>query len=572
MYAGIVYELARKTMSSRSRDRVCMATVMWTQTHCGPQLLVYWPLQLCFELICTVPVIERTMGGQSAQRKRVLGRRGDSLRNRKSGTRQLQVFSLSPSIMSRHHLVQETPDVYAEQLLPRGFGLPLWAPYDIGTRRPIFVGQVGFLERNGFYAAFNTLDNTPVSQGIVPLRADEAHIQTLNEIVASPVVGYATQRMPMRFHDNGSMLRMAHINLEANASDAALFLDLPAVSEFIYSKAHLVRYLKRHFQTWFQRTERDMGQDSRDTLVFISGTVKTSGFSAFACSSIRAGANVEVSVEKPSMRITPKVDNLPLNAGSYTYHVSDSSTKDQTVFVHFYKMKKRLFNSMPMRAAAGHHQLPRGGGGGASSGSRGVDPRSYNGKSIDAAGVGRRCPLVDDLIDYILNKSHAEVAIASTHDVQTLFNPTYCAHAAQIAGHHWREGNATNNLAMILNDLNPGIEVDSHGVGTLRLPDHSKTAAQPGNAYAHASAHGSMGHGVMHVGGHQGHGQSGAAHAMHAGGAHAAYGGQHASYGVNYAHGGQHASGGQHAYGSGHPAMHPRGPFCKCTRAGSCVL
>ena len=67
-------------------------------------------------------------------------------------------------------------DIYAEQLLPLGYGYPLWIPepsqttspltQNSTTSREIFIGDVGWVSDGEFRALFNSMKdaNDPVNQ------------------------------------------------------------------------------------------------------------------------------------------------------------------------------------------------------------------------------------------------------------------------------------------------------------------------------------------------------------------------------------------------------------------------
>lgn len=71
---------------------------------------------------------------------------------------------------------------YAEELVSRGYGLPLWFPEPTthALAREVLVGDVGFISEGRFYALFNTmrgaddpLNREGVPDDFVPLRINQ---------------------------------------------------------------------------------------------------------------------------------------------------------------------------------------------------------------------------------------------------------------------------------------------------------------------------------------------------------------------------------------------------------------
>ena len=62
-------------------------------------------------------------------------------------------------------------NIYAEQLLPLGYGHPLlYAEPDLATHREVLVGDIGTLRKSHFLPLFNTIRpaDDPLNQGNVP--------------------------------------------------------------------------------------------------------------------------------------------------------------------------------------------------------------------------------------------------------------------------------------------------------------------------------------------------------------------------------------------------------------------
>ena len=61
-------------------------------------------------------------------------------------------------------------DVYAEQLFSRGHGYPLWMPDPDPSASEVEIGDVGWIERGGFFQLFNATRGSSDRQiqGAVP--------------------------------------------------------------------------------------------------------------------------------------------------------------------------------------------------------------------------------------------------------------------------------------------------------------------------------------------------------------------------------------------------------------------
>lgn len=73
--------------------------------------------------------------------------------------------------------------VYAEQLLPRGHGYPLWIPEPDTTDNQVRIGDVGYIWEGSFCTLFNAtlpashpVNRNGVPKGFVPLEFDTAEL------------------------------------------------------------------------------------------------------------------------------------------------------------------------------------------------------------------------------------------------------------------------------------------------------------------------------------------------------------------------------------------------------------
>ncbi len=163
-------------------------------------------------------------------------------------------------------------------------------------------------------------------------------------------------------------------------SGAVLALALPTYTRRIESKRAIAIYLKQHYASWVALATRMDLDVSTNDLVFVSGTTTTTACGVLAYCSPGEGeagageSNLNVSFEEREGAIRAELDGAPIPADrTCNYSVErgpggrglsgDSEGRmggALCVFVHYYKMKRRLWWWRAMQAGAGPHELPRG--------------------------------------------------------------------------------------------------------------------------------------------------------------------------------------------------------------------
>lgn len=174
-------------------------------------------------------------------------------------------------------------------------------------------------------------------------------------------------------------------------SDNAAFVRLkpPGVQEAIRSKTHVVKYMRSHFDSWleFANSTNSWGIGLRpEDLIFVCGTLKTTEWAvaAFQGDTVRdqegfvsgqlgslgsAGFSLRLSdhvFPRAHYRFGPHPPTTTAGEEDRLLDSGDDSpttispNRNQCLFIHYYKMKRRLLCDLPVRAAAGPHQLPHG--------------------------------------------------------------------------------------------------------------------------------------------------------------------------------------------------------------------
>ncbi|TBU28365.1 hypothetical protein BD311DRAFT_327424 [Dichomitus squalens] len=139
--------------------------------------------------------------------------------------------------------------------------------------------------------------------------------------------------------------------------------------------------------------------------------------------------------------------------------------RNQCIFIHYFAVKKRMFFQRIVRAAAGPHQLPP-----RAPGPDSADPAIQK-NTRDSAGSSQRPSIpgrpsydpVGHLLDYILERSDADMAIASDVDLIAIFSTS----------------GIPDDITTGLAHRRPFIEVDEHGVGTISMDLDVGSPEQP---------------------------------------------------------------------------------------------
>ncbi|EJF60302.1 hypothetical protein DICSQDRAFT_171262 [Dichomitus squalens LYAD-421 SS1] len=224
---------------------------------------------------------------------------------------------------------------------------------------------------------------------------------------------------------------------------------------------------------------------SLEELRFVSGKTKTN---KWACAAIsgpykhkRGTAHVDMgSGPAPKLSISiagMQLPNVWTNSGPVLGLLSrvDSPAatgpqeRNQCIFINYFAVKKRLFFPRVVRAAAGPHELPPGAPGPGEQGPSAVPARRKN--TGDSAGRSQHpsapgSPSYDpvgQLLEYILERSDADMAIASDVDLIAIFGTSVIP----------------EDILTGLVHRQPSIEVDEHGVGTISMDLDMGSPEQP---------------------------------------------------------------------------------------------
>ncbi|OBZ74764.1 hypothetical protein A0H81_05695 [Grifola frondosa] len=381
-------------------------------------------------------------------------------------------------------------DVYAEQLFFLKHGLPLWAPEPTNAGE-VLIGDVGYVYNGGFYRLFNTQRSAddganqlfgvpdkfePFSspQTLTQLRyagvnQPELYRKSITSLNVSAVASARLFNLSIYLIFCRQIVASAGGSFRYKCTDergALLLLKKPGDAVINHAKGHIVDYMRLNHASWCNFTN-SLGLSRPDEdIIFISGHVKTAewtvaaytnrsregelsfigdfGPSASASASLSMSHSVSMSVQyrsgPPQVTAVSSRLRLPPVAGSSEDYATPSpsslggSVYDQCIFMNYYKMKRRALVLRTVLQAAAN---------------------TYSDVEVDSIeevpDIGRPYDPVQYLLDYILDNSDAEIAIACDRDFM----------------HICQDEDIPVNIPVMLKHLAPVISVDDHGVGTI---------------------------------------------------------------------------------------------------------
>ncbi|KAI0743145.1 hypothetical protein C8Q80DRAFT_1273690 [Daedaleopsis nitida] len=379
-------------------------------------------------------------------------------------------------------------NVYAKQLFAKGLGLPLWDGHPNSDFDELVLGSIVYQEDGGkLFPLFNAMESadSPRNQKGVPDTFSPLNPQNLiikhwdalnqREIVSKTISvreisGAAGAGSP----DN---LVGAAVGLKFSCrqnSGAILLLDPPAVKDVISSRRRLVTHIREHFDTWLWFANETCGLGiEKEGLWFISGTTKTTKWANAAFEGEYHGKEGSIQCDFgniANVNLSLRIENEILSSTFYNHgprrrepsqtssQIDDGSTSissetcrpDQCIFINYYKMKKRLWWTRKITAGAGPHELPPPDSDDGDSSSVELEPPGSP-EFEEVPGPSKLFDPVDVLLNYILENSEAEIAIACDRDFVSIFN----------------NQEIPEDLKAGLETVKPPIDIDEDGVGTI---------------------------------------------------------------------------------------------------------
>ncbi|RDX56926.1 hypothetical protein OH76DRAFT_337 [Lentinus brumalis] len=306
-------------------------------------------------------------------------------------------------------------DIYHKELMKRDpLGHPMWFPEPCSQFGEVHLGDVGYIIKGEFVFLFNAIERD--------------HPRNIRGVPSDPFdpPPMSEKRQPYSIAP-GSELRSfrtnsASLGAEVSSTPTVMSASVGACYEFSTQTGALLRlkegahasrltcedlmitYMSKHISTWhaFAVGPQVGASIEEDDIVFICGHTKASEWqlAAFHDHSSRggklylhvgvpslAGGGFHVSFNEEGTATVPsRYGPIPAHSGP------DPAPVNHSVFLNYFRMKRKLLFTVPMKAAAGPHQLP---------------PKGDD----DSKG------LTKVLCDYVFRHSGAELACISERDV-----------------------------------------------------------------------------------------------------------------------------------------------------------
>ncbi|GJE94290.1 WD40 repeat domain-containing protein [Phanerochaete sordida] len=335
--------------------------------------------------------------------------------------------------------------IYPSCLSGRGYGYPLWRPEPHDTGEPQ-IGDVGYVREGAFVRLFNINISAAAYQveGWHPqFKIEEPPslgVFRVAQYTASLMAGSLKSRGVEEVEISGKLTGGPGSGASAGLSGgyscrevhgALLVLKSHADAESLYDNRELEDYIIREHHKWHAYAIDDVGHRVKpEDIVLVSGWIKAPADWATAAFSNTSSTE--------SLSVTSQIGQFFGFGLSGKHHkaysgprmerrgvmypkVADrNAPRDQCLFVKRYKIKRRARVVRVLQAGAGYDSPPSGRG---DDGSQSSPVRSANSDTEDLRklfGEWEDAALepLDILLDYILEISGAEYALARDEDVE----------------------------------------------------------------------------------------------------------------------------------------------------------
>ncbi|EMD33957.1 hypothetical protein CERSUDRAFT_107747 [Gelatoporia subvermispora B] len=255
--------------------------------------------------------------------------------------------------------------------------MPLWEP-ERTKYGEVEIGDVGYLHNGGFYRLFNAtfLASNPINHTLVHERPNAIPAIALHNksLRVTEVNAQATSQVA------GAGLSFQH----TGSQGAILALEDAATRKELHSSRRMTNYMHQNYDDWHHFATEELGLELKPgDIIFVRGWVKTTGWavasfmhSGRSCSltfntnpSLPGTASLNVSVSSdtsvsqqcrkgPTGSLSAGSTPIITNADSSSHPLYSQNRKaDQCVFVHYYKLKRRLWWPLVVEDAADPRDL-----------------------------------------------------------------------------------------------------------------------------------------------------------------------------------------------------------------------
>ncbi|GJE89358.1 fungal specific transcription factor domain-containing protein [Phanerochaete sordida] len=260
---------------------------------------------------------------------------------------------------------------YAEQLVYRRYGFPLWHP-EPNRYGEVELGDVGFVSEGQFIRLFNAmrpagdpLNTRGVPSGFVVLQPSEEHLFDNPTFLAKGAICTATmscRRLGAAVADPSQSMKASFAFSCHSHCGAVAVLGGFGHQRWYISNRDFWGYIAKHHDSWYDFAESKGHILAPEAIVLVSGWLKTTewalasvsnhgqahdlSFSASAGSyagasfEVSAGTDIQMSVEQRSGPVLLDADASTL-PGSSTAQPAPLPC-NQCLFLRYYKMKRRI--------------------------------------------------------------------------------------------------------------------------------------------------------------------------------------------------------------------------------------
>ncbi|PCH43308.1 WD40 repeat-like protein [Wolfiporia cocos MD-104 SS10] len=387
--------------------------------------------------------------------------------------------------------------VYASQLFRCGEGLPLWTPEPTKFGE-VTVGDVGYTHNGGFFRIFNATkeaDDSVNREYGVPdpasykpfLPSQYGSHKLPDAIQAGPLCSKSVSKLSVEASAK-VVGASAALQFECNDDQGALLLlKESATREELHPSRRMANYMHHNFQSWVTFARDTLDVDLKDEqIVFVRGWVKTTQWTVAAITHQGRQGKISISGDpgaQASLSFTAAHSHETMNYFAHrsgppqktktdtkgkartrdsedvsmaddrssshdSYGQEDSESADeplplnQCIFLHYYRLKRRRFLGLKKLEAAAEPKDP----------DDQFDEDDNHIESTPAFQDVKTYDPVGILLDYILEHTEAEAAIANDRDIVQV-----CKSKDEIP----------QDFAAFLEEAQPHIEVTEDGLGIL---------------------------------------------------------------------------------------------------------
>ncbi|GJE94299.1 WD40 repeat domain-containing protein [Phanerochaete sordida] len=334
--------------------------------------------------------------------------------------------------------------IYPSCLSGRGYGYPLWHPEPHQTGEPQ-IGDVGYLREGKFVRLFNiniSAISYQVKEWSPRFKIEEALsldvfrvAKSHATLIAGQLKSRGVERIQLHGEITGGIPSVASAGLGGGYScrevyGAVLDLKSHADAETLYDNSTLEDYIRHEHHKWHAYATEEVKHRVRpEDIVLVSGWIKApADWATVAFSNTSSTQSLSIKGQigqflglslSGTRRMAYSGPRMERKGAKYPKVADKNAPRNQCLFIKRYKIKKRLGIVQYLQAGAGYDSPPsRGGDESQSSAVLAADAGVEESGTLFCEGKNAMLEPVDILLDYILEVSNAQYAIARDEDIE----------------------------------------------------------------------------------------------------------------------------------------------------------